>query len=888
MSSTPSCISIWNSSGVKNQKYSLQQFLKSNNIDFMIVTETLLAERDTFSIPGYTAVRRHKTDLYRGIAILIRKGITYTCIDTPDADLETVAITVNNITIVGVYRSPNGPPLMVAELMGLLALNNKVIIGGDLNAKHANWSCNRNNISGVRLAQYVDNHPDILLWYPNQPTHYPANGTTPTTIDIFVTKNSTLFDINTVADLDSDHNPVTAVIRELQSHVQPAKIITTYHNTDWQRFRSDLDAALQPLTSINTIEQLDSEVDKLTRVIQATARRHSQSLVIKQNSLELPYYIKQLITVKNRARERFQRTGRVEDRSEMNRTRAVARRAINTFRNQLWENKLSRLDTRDNSLWKFLRYTKRKSSYIPTLNSNPPAITEESKANLIANFIKGSQHIDHTNDSLEQRNITAAVVDRLLNIDDIPNRKWRRYRATTDEIVEILKGLPNNKAPGPDLIPNIVLKHLSFKAIASLTEIVNAILRLQRYPAKWKLATIIPVKKPNQPASSASSYRPISLLNGLAKVAEKVVANRLEKYSDRLITDNQYGFVKQRNATQLLTKLVHNIIEQFNKRGTCAMMALDISKAFDRVWVDGLGYKLMNTRIPIYLTRLLYNYCNDRKARVRVGATMSTTIDLETGVPQGSVLGPKLFLYYINDTPVGHNSTLAMYADDTAILSNSFHPDVANKKIQIHNRTLENFYNKWHININTDKTHNILFSRKMNYRTLHQHLKFGNQDIPRSDCIKYLGLHLDTRLRFRRNAQLQTNKARAAICKLFPLFKSNSVTIKIKRLMYKMLIRPILTYGCQIWGHISTTTLRKYQTTQNKCLRLILNKPIDTRVDLLHQLADIPTFSDYVHTLTTKYYNSHIQHHPSLSQLYRRTPSTHQYPNSHLDIPLAN
>lgn len=172
----------------------------------------------------------------------------------------------------------------------------------------------------------------------------------------------------------------------------------------------------------------------------------------------------------------------------------------------------------------------------------------------------------------------------------------------------------------------------------------------------------------------------------------------------------------------------------------------------------------------------------------------------------------------------------------------------------------------------------------MGYKIVHQKLSLYEERIETSPSIKYLGLILDRRLRYKENTRAQTNKARAMIAKLFPLLKSKSINTKTKKLMYTTLIRPILTYGCQIWGHSPPTTIKKFETTQNKCLRLILSKPIDTRIETLQILSNIPPIKEYIHQITIKYYNNKIKYHPTLSHLSRKIISTHPYPNQFVPI----
>jgi hypothetical protein len=177
-----------------------------------------------------------------------------------------------------------------------------------------------------------------------------------------------------------------------------------------------------------------------------------------------------------------------------------------------------------------------------------------------------------------------------------------------------------------------------------------------------------PHPKQNKHPTNPSNYRPISLLSGLAKVAEKVINERLNKYDDKLnlTRQEQFGFRPGHDTTQQVTRIITDIITNYNKQKVTSMTLLDIQKAFDRVWIQGLIIKLYKFKIAVYMIKLIQSYLTDRTFKVKIENTLSEAQPIKAGVTQGSVLGPRLFTWFINDLPTFEKTKIALYADDTA------------------------------------------------------------------------------------------------------------------------------------------------------------------------------------------------------------------------------
>ena len=215
----------------------------------------------------------------------------------------------------------------------------------------------------------------------------------------------------------------------------------------------------------------------------------------------------------------------------------------------------------------------------------------------------------------------------------------------------------------------MVLKNCEPELSYILAKLFNNCLKDSCFPDCWKVSSVVPVFKNVGERSTAKNFRPVSLLSVVSKVFEKLVNNRIADHLEKcgLFSDFQYGFRSSRSTANLLTVVSDRIARAFNGSGATRAVALDISKAFDRVWHTGLLHKLKPYGISGQIFGLISSFLSNRRLRVVLDEKSSQEYPVNTGVPQGSILGPTLFLLYINDLPDDVICNIAMYADDTTL-----------------------------------------------------------------------------------------------------------------------------------------------------------------------------------------------------------------------------
>ena len=238
-------------------------------------------------------------------------------------------------------------------------------------------------------------------------------------------------------------------------------------------------------------------------------------------------------------------------------------------------------------------------------------------------------------------------------------------------LIKLVKFLKRGKAPGPDTFHNEVLRlGTTTSLFHHLAKLFTSSIKLGYIPTAWKLATLRMLLKPDKLPSLTTSYRPISLISSIMKLFERVIEQRLRSHLEHIgfINKHQSGFRKAKSTDDHLFRLSQSIMESFNRGEHVVAAFLDVEKAFDNVWHNGLRFKIFQLDLPTKMTRWLSDFLVGRLIQVNVNNFLSNQINPKAGVPQGSVLSPLRFLIYVNDLPTPHHkqNSLSQFADDTA------------------------------------------------------------------------------------------------------------------------------------------------------------------------------------------------------------------------------
>ena len=457
-----------------------------------------------------------------------------------------------------------------------------------------------------------------------------------------------------------------------------------YRTTNWTKFRQIINNRLDINNRIETPQDIDDEVRKLTETLQHARDKTTRRTDIIPYEDSIPADIARLITFKNRLKRTWQRTRRDIDKRRLDDLQKNITDRLKRHREEAWNAKISSLSLQDNSLWRMTKLLKRPYKRIPTLVLNDvPYYRDGDKAEVFA------RHLQQTNttkpNTTEFHDTVTNETNKLQDRYVIPPNKLPKLLTSPQKIKNIIKSLPNNKAPGIDSIPNIVLKNIPKKALSQITYIINSIIKLQYFPKSWKIAIIIPLLKPNKVPHLPVSYRPISLLNTLSKVAEKIILENINKIieKNRLLPARQFGFRSGHSTEHALCRVVQDILQGYNKKQCTVLLLLDIEKAYDTVWHNGLIYKLHKIcKLPLYMASLIRYFIRERSIIVRVNEHFSQPKRLSADVPQGAILSPILYNLSSPDAPSHHMANMFLYAHDTVLYGQLFYAQTAAQKVR--------------------------------------------------------------------------------------------------------------------------------------------------------------------------------------------------------------
>ncbi|EFP04018.1 hypothetical protein CRE_27617 [Caenorhabditis remanei] len=366
----------------------------------------------------------------------------------------------------------------------------------------------------------------------------------------------------------------------------------------------------------------------------------------------------------------------------------------------------------------------------------------------------------------------------------------------------------------PDGIPYIILKKLCTSIALPLSLIFNQSIRSGSLPDVWKTAIVIPIYKKGS-RSDPGNYRPISLTCSISKVMEKLVRRSLIEHLTRnkLLSISQYGFRSRMNTELQLLTYIGLIIRDLQKNNPVTSVYIDFRKAFDTISIFKLASKLQAYGVQGELLRWINDFLSGRSQRVLLNGVCSNTSSVGSGVPQGSVLGPLLFILFINDIGDKLESELLLYADDLKIIS----PNAAT--IQKDLMKLSEWCQTWQMKVAPSKCEYITFvkSKRTNLRVYSKiNIELDGLRLPQCDYIRDLGIIFSRDLSFDSHINSILRRAQCRINILFNVLKNSVFDIMLK--CYKVFIRPIMEYGSTLYSPTLKCLIRKVESVQKSFL----------------------------------------------------------------------
>ena len=453
-------------------------------------------------------------------------------------------------------------------------------------------------------------------------------------------------------------------------------------------------------------------------------------------------------------------------------------------------------------------------------------------------------------------------------LNDANENSFFIYPTNEIEIANQIIDLNSNKAEGPSSIPTEILKLISPTISQPLSDIINLSFNTGTYIEKLKQSKVIPIFKDKGSDLDFTNYRPISLLSNINKIIEKLMHERLYKFLEKYncIYNLQYGFRTGHSTNHCLLDLTENIRKALDDNKYAVGVFVDLQKAFDTVDHNILLAKLNHYGIRGKCNQWFKSYLNERKQYVSINGSESTVKVMKCGVPQGSVLGPLLFLLYINDLHLCVKfSTSRHFADDTNLLFINSSLKQMKKQVNIDLKLLSSWLRANKISLNVDKTELLLFrcpNKPINYD---MRIKIDGRRLYPSAYVKYLGILIDSHLDWSYHTKSLASRLSRASGMLAKA--RHYVDKKILRNLYFGIFSSVMTYGSQIWGQNQNIHVRRITKLQNKAMRIINFSNFDEPSSHLYKSAKILKFKDnlmlqnflYVHDSFTSNIPSNLQ-----------------------------
>ena len=653
-------------------------------------------------------------------------------------------------------------------------------------------------------------------------------------LDLFCTNNPTLVSkVSTIPGL-SDHSIVLveSTIRPKVSKVQPRNI-TLYKKADWEGFKASMSKFKEHVLLNKCKYDVESLWSDLKQHIEDGIKQHIPSKRVSGKN-KLPWVtvdIKRLIRKRDKLFYRQRTSGVPSDRVHYKNIKHLVQRKMRTAYNRYVEDILGLMDTHitedvpaekqtyvPKKLFTFLKHAKQDSGSIATLKEHGKEFSGSvDKANILN---RQFQSVFSPKSPLSLKQLCQMKVSDI-NQDPAPDSRFQtmpEIEVGSEGISKLLKNLKTDKAAGPDQIKPLLLKELH----QQLSPIIQVLFQLSldsgTLPQDWVTANVSPLFKKGDRTKPAN-YRPISLTCILCKTLEHIVTSNLVKHftSNNILYDLQHGFREKRSCETQLVMLVDELARNIQKGKQTDLVLLDFSKAFDKVSHEKLIFKLHQYGIKGKNLEWIRAFLNNRSQQVVVDGIQSSSIPVTSGVPQGSVLGPILFLAYINDLPEHVTSQVRLFADDTVIYI-TLHKQADSIALQKDLQQLERWESLWDMEFNPGKCQVIHVSTSRS--PINTQYVLHGQVLETVSSARYLGVDISNDLSWKTHINRITSNANKSLGFLKRNIKANHP--QLKAMAYKAVVRPQLEYASCVWDPYTAIAIKQIEMVQRRAARWVV------------------------------------------------------------------
>lgn len=855
------------------------------SLDVIVLTECWLSKSPyTPSLPGFENFRTDYKNQNDGVVVYIKSGIQYK-IEVPTfVDASCIIIKIApNIAILALYRSPsheNINPFLNCLDNTLNSLNSfrTSLIIGDLNI----------NIMPQNTERNTDEYLTLVASHGMLPAHrFPTRLSA--CLDHVILRTPYYATTLVLDSLITDHAPTFICCHINNIHPKTSKrfskrsdipaILNDLHNTDFSSLMLSSDS--------NTIT--DSLVDTISTIIE----KHSHNVIIPSRKRIIKPWITSGLLKCIRHKDKLYRKFKLNPNNENDkviyyRYRNFCNNLLKKIKRNYEENEFLKAKKNPKATWKLIKQIaninkkKSDSSALLKIEDNQSS-SVDSINSFFANVGKNLALEIQTQAHLNTNPLLATSPP---TFDAHPHlNSMVLFNTESKEVENIILNLKDNCAVGSDGISTVIIKAARHILIPVLCYTFNIALSSGVFPRAFKKAVVHPVYKGGDPVS-VNNYRPISVLTVMSKIFEKLLNARLTTYlnDNNILSERQFGFRSGKSTQDAVLELTDTVVRNMDKKRKSLGIFLDLSKAFDTVSIPILLNKLERIGIRGVALDIFTDYLTDRRQYVLINGIKSKEETVLFGVPQGSVLGPTLFLIYINDLCALSlpNCKIITYADDTALLVNGRSWQEVCARSEDTLRVVMKWLRANLLTLNVSKTKFIPFafnkiSELPHSFTVHAHVcsldatpdTCNCMTIERVSTLKYLGVVIDSAMNWESQIDYSTSRAR----KLIFVFKTlrSVVDINCLKTVYFALAQSIFSYCITSWGCAVKTQLIRLERAQRAILKVLYRKPVLFPTSDLYSLSKVPSIRQLFILHSTLLKHSQLYYNPESVNSRRRS-----------------
>ena len=776
----------------------------------------------------------------RGVLIYVQNTIKSKQLyyEKPLQEVVTVEIEgqKDTLTICNIYRSPNSPEdnnKCLNNFIENLATktSGKLLVVGDFNYNDIIWE------NGTAKSAISNNFIEVLREHfliQNVVSPTRGRGTDePHLLDLVITNDSFIEHVEHMAPLGKSDHCILNIKCNCKVQLEQFKPRLDFEKGNYEAFKNYL-----AVDWVTTLETHKGDINGMwnlfkDRIIEGTNQFvppvKNLSDIKKKWIRPIDAAVRSEIKCKNKLWKRYLKS---KDKAILEEYKHTSNRVRKQTRAINKEEQLKIAKSCKTNPKKFWNYIKSKTNSKDKIGDL--VIVEESKPDRVIS------------DNQEKANILCDYFSSVFNKDagkedlygaNKCDNNMEGISLSTEDIMKRLGDLNVFKSSGPDMLHPRVLKEVREVIALPLKIIFEESLISGVLPLDWRSGNISPIFKKGS-KTRVENYRPISLTCVVCKILESIIRDKLVKHmkDNNLFSVRQYGFIKGRSTVSQLLKILDKWTDYLENGGQIDAIYTDLEKAFDKVPHRSLLNKLRWYKIDNNVISWIGSFLTNRLQRVRLEDSFSSWAKVLSGIPQGTILGPLLFLIYINDImDVCKESELFVYADDAKLFS---HINSAKDVITLQNdlNVMNNWIKEWSLKLNIDKCRIVSYGRSSNI--IKYDYFIGNAIIERTESITDLGVVFDQQLKFGLHIREKVNKAYARLGIIKRNFKCMS--IEVFCLLYKAMVRSQLEYANSVWNPHNKEDIEIIEKVQMRATKLVESVKHLSYEDRLKKLG-IPT-----------------------------------------------